>query len=118
MKKIAVIGSRTFTDYDLLKRVLSEYSPFILVSGGCKGADRLSEIYIDEKGYQKIIIKPDWKKYKKGAALRRNAEIVKIADELIAFKVGDSRGTCHCIELAKKKGIPVRVIEIGDRNDK
>jgi hypothetical protein len=113
LKKIAVIGSRAFTKYDLLKKVLDTYPKFILISGSAKGADRLSEQYADEKGYQKIIIKPDWRKHKKGAGLRRNAEIVKIADELIAFKVGNSRGTCHSIELAKKKGIPVRVIRCG-----
>ncbi len=119
MKKIAVIGSRTFTDYDLLKKILDEYPPFILVSGGAFGADRLSEIYSDEKGYQKIIIKPDWRKHKKGAGLKRNAEIVKIADELIAFKIGDSTGTQNCIELARKKGIPVTIIRpIGNENDK
>ena len=110
MRKLAVIGSRTFTDYDLLKKILDEYPPFILVSGGCKGADRLSEIYIDEKGYQKIIIKPDWKRYGRGAGIRRNAEIINLADEVVAFWSG-SKGTGHSIELAQKKGIPLRVIE-------
>jgi hypothetical protein len=114
MKKIAVIGSREFTDYDLLKKELDEYPPFILVSGGAKGADSLAEHYADEKGYEKIIHLPDKKKYH-----RRNQLIVDDADEMIAFLLGESKGTKHSLELARKKGIPVTIISpIGNENDK
>ena len=102
MKKIAVIGSRKFNDYDLLKKELDQYSPFILVSGGVKG---LAERYADEKGYEKIIHLPDKKKYH-----RRNQLIVEDADEMIAFCLGESKGTKHSLELARKKGIPVTII--------
>jgi hypothetical protein len=108
MKKIAVIGSRTFTDYDLLKKELDEYPHFILVSGGAKG---LAERYADEKGYEKIIHLLDKKKYGKGAYHRRNQLIVGDADEMIAFVEG-SKGTKHSLELARRKGIPVTIIKL------
>lgn len=111
MKKIAVIGSRIFTDFDLLKKELDEYPPFILVSGGAKGAETLAEQYADEKGYEKIIHLPDKKKHGRGAYRRRNQLIVEDADEMIAFCLGESKGTKHSLELARKKGIPVTIIK-------
>ena len=41
MIKIGVIGSRSFNDYQLLKRTLDEYKGkvWVIVSGGAKGAD-------------------------------------------------------------------------------
>ena len=41
MIKIGVIGSRSFNDYELLKRVLDEYlgKVWVVVSGGASGAD-------------------------------------------------------------------------------
>ena len=110
MKKLAVLGSRTFTDYNLLKKELDEYPPFILVSGGAKGAETLAERYADEKGYEKVILKPDWKKYGRGAGLKRNEEIINLADEVVSFWNKMSEGTGHSLELARKKGIPVTII--------
>ena len=107
MKKIAVIGSRTFTDYDLLKKELDEYPPFILVSGGAKG---LAERYADEKGYEKIIHLSDKKKYGRGAYHRRNQLIVADVDEMVVFLIGESKGTKQSLELARRKGIPVTMI--------
>ena len=117
MRKIAVIGSRTFNDYDLLKKTLDDYPPFILVSGGSKGVDTLAEQYANERFYEKIIHLPDKKKYGRGAYHRRNELIVHDADEMIAFMIGESSGTTHSLELARKKEIPVTIIKVLD-NDK
>ena len=115
MKKIAVIGSRKFTDYDLLKKELDTFPPFILVSGGAKG---LAERYADEKGYEKIIHLPDKKKYSRGAYHRRDKLIVADADEMVVFLIGESKGTKHSLELARKKGTPVTIIKVlGKEND-
>jgi len=110
MKKIAVIGSRTFTDYDVLKKALDQYPAFILVSGGAKGADTLAEKYADEKGYKKVIFKPDSKKYGRSAGIKRNQEIINLADEVVGFWNKMSEGTGHSLELARKKGMPVTIV--------
>ena len=43
--KVAVIGSRSFTDYDLVISILDEFDISAVVSGGAKGADSLGEKY-------------------------------------------------------------------------
>lgn len=48
MSVFGVIGSRTFTDYDLVKKELDNYVISKIVSGGAKGADRLAEKYAHE----------------------------------------------------------------------
>jgi len=41
----------------------------------------------------------------------RNCQIVDLADELVAFRVNDSRGTTFTVDQAKEKGIPVSVFD-------
>lgn len=41
----------------------------------------------------------------------RNCQIVDLADELVAFRVNDSRGTTFTIDQAGEKDIPVKVFD-------
>ena len=41
----------------------------------------------------------------------RNCQIVDLADELVAFRVNDSRGTTFTIDQAQEKDIPVSVFD-------
>jgi len=109
-KKIAVVGSRGFNDYSFLERTLAPYSPFILVSGGARGADSLAERFADENSLEKIIFKPDWNKYGKRAGFLRNIKIVDESDMVIAFWDGNSPGTKSSIDLAKKGNKELSVI--------
>ena len=101
--KIAVVGSRTFSNYDLLRKTLDGYYPNIslIVSGGAKGADSLSEQYAKEEGIPTLIFKPDWKKFGRSAGMIRNKDIVENADLVVAFWDGESAGTKNSIEHAK-----------------
>lgn len=86
---IAVIGSRSFSDYELLEKTLdygiSVMKPesVVIVSGGAVGADQFAEKYAILKGYHKMIILPDWKKYGKSAGFRRNQDIINNCDDYI-----------------------------------
>lgn len=97
---IAVVGSRGFGDYELLAKVLDKFKPFVLVTGGAKGADTLAEEYADKNGLLKIIIKPDWDTHGKKAGFLRNYDIVDKSDFIVAFWDLDSKGTKHSIEYA------------------
>lgn len=104
---IAIIGSRSFKDYELLKlevdKFISENSidEVIIVSGGAKGADALAERFGEEKGYETIIYFPDYEKYGGGACRIRNTQIVKKSDVVFAFWDGSSIGTKDSIDKAE-----------------
>ena len=106
MINIAIIGSRGLSDYNTFLNKMKEIElpteEIRIVSGGAKGVDTLAERYADEMNYDKLIIKPEWSRYGKGAGIIRNKEIIKNADMIIAFWDGISPGTKHSIERAKK----------------
>ncbi len=110
--KVAVIGSRTFDDYELVKETLSNIDITLLVSGGAKGADSLGERYANENNIETLIFKPDWKKYGPSAGPLRNTDIVNNADTIIAFWDNESRGTKDSITKAEKLGKEVIIIKI------
>lgn len=107
--KLAVIGSRDFNDYKMLKRYLdyihSKEQITLIISGGARGADKLSEKWADDNNIQKSIHLPDWDKYKKAAGFIRNTDIVNEADVVLALWNKVSRGTADSLRktIALKK---------------
>jgi hypothetical protein len=57
---------------------------------------------------------PDYKRYGKGAPLKRNLEIIEYADRVIAFWDGKSRGTKFVIDQCEKINKPVEVILVNN----
>jgi len=66
--------------------------------------------YANERGYPIKQFPADWNKYGKSAGYKRNEEMAKYADALIAFWDGKSKGTKHMIDLAKRYGLKVKVV--------
>jgi hypothetical protein len=116
MSSVAVVGSRGFTDYPLLKRRLDDeiarWEIARIVSGGAQGADRLAARYARETGLELLELKPDWKRGR-GAGKIRNSDIVRRADWLIAFWDGESPGTLDTIQKARRVGKDVDVVLYG-----
>jgi len=109
--KIAVIGSRSFNDFGLLKQILDGFSEIsMIVSGGAKGTDQLAAQYAFTRSIPTIIFNPNWSVHKKGAGHRRNELIIKESDLILAFWDGNSKGTSNTIELSKKLGKPIRIV--------
>lgn len=116
--RVIIAGTRTFTDYTLLQRecnhLLSEKQRthnIVVVSGTARGADTLGERYARERGFQLRRFPADWDKDGKKAGMLRNYRMADNADALIAFWDGTSRGTANMINIARKKNLPVRVIQ-------
>ena len=109
--KLLIVGSRNITNVDLEKYVPKGAS--IIISGGAKGVDTLAESYADKKGLSKLIMRPKYNLYGKGAPLKRNLEMVEIADQILVFWDGKSKGTKFTIDTAKKldKSLTVIIIE-------
>lgn len=114
--KVIIAGSRYFNNYELLRQYVdhilqnvSQKESIEIVSGGAKGADELGERYAIERGYKITRFPAEWNKYGRAAGPKRNEQMGDYADALIAFLDGESRGTKHMIEYAKKKNLLVRV---------
>ena len=116
-KKIAVIGSRDFRDRRLMREVLSKLTPFTLVSGGARGADRLAEEFADRNKLDKLIFLPDWETHGNSAGYIRNVSIINNCDQVVAFWDGKSRGTRHSIDYATKLKKPVKVVTFSNHRD-
>jgi len=110
--KLAVVGSRTFNDYVLVRETLKDVDIEEIVSGGAKGADRLAERYARDFGFPTKIFKPDWEGDGKAAGFIRNKQIVLYADKVIAFWDGHSKGTKNTIDLATEQGKLLKVIKV------
>lgn len=111
--KLAVVGSRGFDDYDLLCKVLDKLTFDVIVSGGAKGADKLSERYAKERNIPIEVYHAIWRPkgvYDASAGFKRNVTIWDKSSEGVAFWDGKSEGTKHSFELARKQGKRLLVV--------
>lgn len=109
---VAVIGSRSFNDYDLVKNTLKLIKIDLLISGHAKGADTLGERYADENNIPKKIFLPDWEKHGKAAGMIRNTDIIENAEFIIAFWDGSSKGTLDSMNKATKLNKKILIINV------
>jgi predicted Rossmann fold nucleotide-binding protein DprA/Smf involved in DNA uptake len=112
--RIGVVGSRSFNDYELLKKYLDRLHSIkpieCIVSGGANGADTLGEQWAKDNGIKRDIYRPNWKKYGKKAGFLRNLSIISKSDAIVAFWDGISKGTKHTIDESRKQGKRVKII--------
>lgn len=115
--KVAVVGSRSVNNYDVVKAILNQYTFTQIISGGAKGVDTLAEQYsIEHNLINPLVILPDWKQYNRGAGAVRNREIVDLSDFVIAIWDGRSKGSLISINHAKKNDKPVYVWLVDEMN--
>lgn len=105
--KVAVIGSRNCI-VEKLEEYLPEHTTEI-VSGGAKGIDTCAREYALSHGLKLTEFLPEYRRYGKGAPLKRNLKIIEYADFVLAFWDGKSHGTKFVIEHCKKLKIPLQV---------
>ena len=95
-----------------MKEVLDAYTNLdVIVSGGAKGADSLARHYAVVNDIELVEFIPDWKKYGRGAGMKRNKDIIENCDYCIAFWDGKSKGTKNSINLAKKSNKGLRIVK-------
>jgi len=105
--KIIIAGSRTFSNYSLFKKKIDQVLQNIkhpeIISGCASGADSLAIKYAVKHEIPCHKMPADWKNYGLAAGYIRNTEMADIANMLIAFWNGKSKGTRHMIKIAKEK---------------
>ena len=106
--KLLVVGSRTIEKFDL--------SPYInedvdwIIMGGAKGIDTLAERYADLHRLSKTVMRPRYEKYGKAAPLKRNDEMLDLADRVLVIWDGKSKGTQSTIRYAEKKKKEINIV--------
>lgn len=114
--KLMIAGSRGITDFDLSPYIPEETT--LIIAGGAAGIDTLAEQYADAHKFSKLILRPRYALYGRAAPLKRNEQMVALADLIVVVWDGRSKGSQHTIEYAKKQGKEVVVVFYNDRKSK
>jgi hypothetical protein len=109
--KYIIAGTRDFTDFELLERVLKEFEISEVVCGMARGADLLGKQYAEKYNIPVKMFPADWKKFKNAAGPIRNIDMAEYADALIAFWDGESTGTSHMIKEAQRRKLYTIVVK-------
>ena len=121
MRRIIIAGSRDFCDRKKFDEIMEKLfsgtteDEIEVISGGCRGADAMGEEWARSRGLRLSIFSADWEKYGKAAGPIRNAQMAEYAAKsengmLVAFPVGESRGTYSMVRIAMKHGLETVVI--------
>ena len=108
--KLLIVGSRSITDFDLTPYVSDKVDT--VISGGANGIDRLAEIYADRHRLSKYILRPRYPLYGRAAPLKRNEQMVDMADAVLIVWDGHSKGTQYTLNYAKKQKKPITLIKL------
>jgi hypothetical protein len=110
--RLIIVGSRTFTDYQLLCHTLAPERHRIIevLHGGARGADQLGFRWALKHHVRSRCFAAAWERFGKSAGIRRNQQMAQAGDVLIAFWDGRSPGTRHMISCMQQLGKPVVVI--------
>ncbi|UOF77581.1 hypothetical protein [Caudoviricetes sp.] len=106
--KLAIIGSRDYLDLEYVRTFVG-FLPanVVVVTGGARGVDSAAESAARERGLAVEIHLPDYERFgRRGAPMRRNADIVSSANAVLAFWDGKSSGTQKALAMAEKAGKP------------
>ena len=108
--KLLIVGSRSITNFDLSPYITENVDT--VISGGAGGADSLAEQYADLHRLSKYILRPRYDLYGRAAPIKRNEQMVDIADALLVIWDGRSKGTQYTLKYAKKMKKQVTLVVI------
>lgn len=108
--KLLIAGSRSIKIFDLSPYIPPETDH--IICGGAIGIDSIAEAYADKHKLSKTVLRPKYALYKKGAPLKRNIEMIDMADKVLVIWDGHSKGTKYTIDHAKALGKSIDVINL------
>lgn len=108
--KLLIVGSRSIVDFDLSPYISEDVDA--IISGGARGIDSLAEQYADKYKLSKHIIRPRYDLYGRAAPLKRNEEMVDMADSVLVIWDGVSKGAQYTVKYAKKSNKPITVVRL------
>jgi hypothetical protein len=120
---IIITGTKSFDDYELFVEKCDYYLNLLtadsdsdidgirILTGDDGKAEKMAQVYADEKEYSVSIFPLNTNKYGKRAGVVRNTTMIKFADGAICFWNGKSTGVKTTISLCKNDNVPCEVIE-------
>lgn len=118
---LAIVGYRDYNDYKTFEAHVNEYIAEIaqpiqcIISGGCRGVDKMGERFAQEHQIKMIVLHPDWKKYPGPgykAYVMRDQKIAAACSHLIGFPSDAGKGTQHTIRFAQQLKKHTKVIKV------
>ena len=106
--KLLIAGSRGIMDFDLSEHVPKDTE--MIISGGAKGIDTVANEYATNHNIPITVVRPRYELYGIAAPIKRNEQMVEMADEVLVVWDGASRGTKSTIEYARRMNKKVTVI--------
>ncbi len=113
--KVLICGDRRWEDEGTIYRRITKLPlDTLIITGGARGADIIARIAAQNLGYPTKTIIAKWWKYGDAAGPIRNREMLDLKPDLVIAFHGDlknSKGTKDCVNSARRRSIPVEVIE-------
>lgn len=117
MPRILICGSREWTNFDKIKKILLEYpqsDETTIIHGNCKGADKISGYLAKQLNMTIEVYPADWKKYGRAAGPIRNQQMLDNGKPDICYAFHDciekSKGTKDMVNRCKADGLTVNII--------
>ena len=108
--KLLIVGSRIIDNFDLSPYIQTDVDT--IISGGASGIDTLAEQYADKCRISKYIIRPRYDLYGRAAPIKRNEQMVDMADAVLVVWDGISKGTKYTVKYAEKIHKPIKIIYV------
>jgi hypothetical protein len=121
-----VTGSRRLNDKAAVWRELERLRPRLVIHGGARGADELAHQWALRTATPALVVPADWERLGKRAGPLRNEAMGALAERfagyddsplivysvvVLAFPLGRSPGTRHCMKVMRWRGFEVREID-------
>lgn len=113
--KVLVAGSRNVADPATVEKAILE-SKFDMTAMICgmapRGVDRMAYEWARKNNVPVEEYPADWDRFGKSAGMRRNRQMVEVAEAAVIVWDGNSPGTENTLKLVKAKGIPYYLVEL------
>ena len=108
-----IAGSRTGVGWADVCAAMQQcgWRPSLVISGGAAGADSWGEAWATWNGVPAEGYPARWTAYGRSAGARRNRQMARVAEALVAVWDGVSPGTRDMIDVATRAGLRVFVYQ-------
>lgn len=112
--RLLVCGDRNWENVRVVRRVLVEIRPDVVIEGEARGADSIAREIAESLRIPVLKYPAQWNRYGRGAGYRRNQQMLDEGNptHVVAFHddVYSSKGTRDMMARAMRAGVPTCVV--------